>query len=415
MKVLIISQYFWPENFRINDLAAGMVERGHKVSVLTGIPNYPGGQFFHGYGLFRNQHQAYKGVQIIRVPLLPRGKGGGIQLAINYFSFALFASVLSPFFCREKFDLIFVCQLSPVTVGLPAIVLKKIKSIPIMFWVQDIWPESLSATGAIRSKHILNCVRELVCFIYKHCDKILIQSPTFSSLIESQGVHSKRITFFPNSVEAIYKPVTEQSGLETNHLIPSGFCIMFAGNIGAAQDFETILLAVEKLKGYQDIHLVVLGDGRRFEWVKEEVRARGLSRTVHLLGRHPFEAMPGFFAQADAMLVTLKQDPIFALTIPAKIQSYMACEKPIIGALDGEGGRLITESGAGLSSPSGDADALAESILAMYQMPKEKRETMGKQGKAYCDANFEREMLIDKLEGLMRECIQQNLNRGLKS
>ena len=415
MKILIVSQYFWPENFRINDLAAGLVERGHKVSVLTGMPNYPGGQFFPGYGLFRNRRQEYKGVRIIRVPLFPRGRGGGIRLALNYFSFAFFASVLSPFFCREKFDLIFVFEPSPITVGLPAIVLKKLKSIPILFWVQDLWPESLSATGAISSKRILNYVRKLVCFIYRYCDKILIQSPAFSPLIESQGVISERIIFFPNSVEAVYKPVTAQSNLKTNNLLPSGFCIMFAGNIGAAQDFETILLAAEKLKDHSDIHWVILGDGRKFEWVKEEVRTRGLSGTVHMLGRYPFEAMPGFFAKADVMLVTLKRDPIFALTIPAKIQSYMACEKPIIAALDGEGGRLITESDAGLASPAGDADALAESILTMYQMPKKEREEMGKRGKAYCDANFEREMLIDKLEGLMKECVQQKHNMGLKS
>ena len=408
MKVLIISQYFWPENFRINDLSAGLVERGHKVSVLTGIPNYPDGRFFQGYGLFRNLRQEYKGVRIIRVPLLPRGRGGGIRLALNYFSFAFFAGILAPFFCREKFDLIFVFEPSPITVGLPAIVLKKLKSIPILFWVQDLWPESLSATSAISSERILNSVRKLVCFIYRHCDRVLIQSPAFSPLIESQGVSPERIIFFPNSVEAVYKPVTAQSGLEINNLLPSGFCIMFAGNIGAAQDFETILLAAEKLKDHSDIHLVVLGDGRRFEWVKEEVRVRGLFGTVHLLGRHPFEAMPVFFAEADVMLVTLKRDPIFALTIPAKIQSYMACEKPIIAALDGEGARLITESGAGLASSAGDADALAESILAMYQMPKEDREAMGKQGKAYCDVNFEREMLIDKLEGLMQDLSVRN-------
>jgi colanic acid biosynthesis glycosyl transferase WcaI len=234
----------------------------------------------------------------------------------------------------------------------------------------------------------------------------LIQSPAFSSVIESQGVDSERIHFFPNSVEEIYQPVTAQFNLETNNLLPSGFRIMFAGNIGAAQDFETILLAAQKLKDHSDIHWVILGDGRRFEWVKEEIRLLNLSGNVHLLGRHPFEAMPGFFAKADVMLVTLKQEPIFALTIPAKIQSYMACEKPIIAALDGEGGRVITESGAGLTSHSGDVDALAQSILAMYQMPKQEREAMGKKAKAYCDANFEREMLIDKLEVWMRECVQ---------
>lgn len=414
MKILIVSQYFWPENFRINDLATGLVERGHQVTVLTGIPNYPEGKFFPGYGLFRNLSQEYKGVQVIRVPLMPRGNGGGIRLALNYLSFVFFAGVLAPFYCRGKFDLIFVFEPSPVTVGLPALILKKIKSIPILFWVQDLWPESLSATGAISSEIILNGVRKLVCFIYHHCDRILIQSPAFSPLIESQGVSPERITFFPNSVEGIYKPVVAQANSVIRDLLPSGFRVMFAGNIGAAQDFGTILSAAEQLKDDTEIHWVILGDGRKFDWVREEIRMRGLSATVHLLGRHPLEAMPEFFSEADAMLVTLKRDPIFALTIPAKIQSYMACGKPIIAALDGEGGRVIAESGAGLASPAGDADALAESVLAMYQMPKEDRETMGRRGKAYCDAHFEREMLIDKLEGLMKESVKKTRNRGLK-
>ncbi len=414
MKILIVSQYFWPENFRINDLAAGLVERGHNVSVLTGLPNYPGGKLFSGYGLFKNWRQEYKGVQIIRVPLLTRGRGGGARLAFNYFSFAFFASILSPFFCRKKFDLIFVFQASPVTVGIPAIVLKKMKFIPMLFWVQDLWPESLSATGAISSQWILNSVRKLVCFIYRHCDKVLIQSTAFSSLIEGQGVPPEKVVFFPNSVEAIYKQVAAQANLKTNKLFPPGFCIMFAGNIGAAQDFETILSAVERVKDFPDIHLAVLGDGRRLDWVKEEIKARGLSNTVHLLGRHPVEAMPGFFAEADAMLVTLKQDPIFALTVPSKIQSYMACGKPIIAALDGEGARLIIESGAGMASSSGDANALAESVLAMYRMSKQEREAMGKSGKLYCDTNFERGMLLDKLEVLMQECIQQAYSKGSK-
>lgn len=406
MRILIVSQYFWPENFRINDLAAGLVERGHQVSVLTGIPNYPSGQFSPGYGFFKKTREEYKGVRILRVPHLPRGSGSGMRLALNYLSFALSACLFAPFLCRGKFDLIFVFEPSPITVGLPALVLKKLKSLPILFWVQDLWPESLSATGAIKSEKILKSVRKLVCFIYRHCDRILIQSPAFAPLIESQGVSPERILFFPNSVEDIYTPVVCTSNFKAENLLPSGFLVMFAGNIGAAQDFGTILSAAEKLKGHQDIKWVIIGDGRRFEWVKEEVRVRGLTEIVHLLGRHPPEAMTEFFAAADVLLVTLKRDPIFALTIPSKIQSYMACEKPIIAALDGEGGRLIMESGAGLASAAEDADALATSILTAYLMPMEERVAMGRRGKAYCDANFKREMLIKQLEKLMDEVLQ---------
>ena len=402
MKVLIVSQYFWPENFRINDLAAGLVERGHEVTVLTGQPNYPAGKFFPGYGWFKKSSKEYKGVRILRVPLLPRGNGSGLRLALNYFSFAFSACLLAPFLCRGKFDLIFVCQLSPVTVGLPALLLKKIKKVPILFWILDLWPESLAATGAIRSATVLAQVDKLVGFIYRGCDKIVVASTGFLPSIAAKKIAVERTGFFPNWYEPEYREQLEDD--LTNHLsLPAGFRVMFAGNIGVAQDFATILAAAEQLKFYPDIHWVILGDGRQFEWVKEQVQSRGLVETVHLLGRHPPTAMFGYFSQADTMLVTLKRDPAFALTVPGKIQSYLACGRPIIAALDGEGARLIAESGAGLSSPAEDANALAESVLTMYRMPKEEREAMGRRGKEYREKNFEREMLIDRLEGWMRE------------
>jgi len=403
MKVLIVSQYFWPETFRINDLAEGLIERGHEVTVLTGIPNYPHGKFYPGYGFFKKLREDYKGVKVIRVPLIPRGDGGGKQLAINYLSFALLASIFAPIMCYRKYDLIFVCQLSPATVGIPAIVLKMLKQIPIIFWIQDLWPESLSASGAVKSEKILNCVQKLVRFIYKHCDRILIQSPAFAPLVESQGVSSGRITYFPNSVEKLYVPIPKQSRLEEMAELPSGFRVMFAGNIGAAQDFPTILAAANILRDYDEIHWLILGDGRVRPWLESEIQKAELKDKMHLLGRFPIEAMPSFFSMADAMLVTLKDEPIFSLTIPSKIQSYLACGRPIVAALDGEGGRVIVESGAGFASPPEDADALAQSVLTMYRMPKEEREAMGKRGKAYCEENFEREMLIDRLEGWMRE------------
>lgn len=405
MKVLIVSQYFWPEAFRINDLAEGLVERGHEVTVLTGIPNYPDGNFFKGYGFFKKVRENYKGIKVIRAPLIPRGDGGGKQLALNYLSFAFLASIFAPIACRGKFDLIFVCQLSPVTVGIPAIVLKKFKNLPIIFWIQDLWPESLSATGAIKSEKILNGVNKLVRFIYRYCDKILIQSPAFAPLIENQGVNPERITYFPNSVEKLYAPMERQYGLDGISDLPSGFLVMFAGNIGMAQDFPTILAAADKLRGYHDIHWVVLGDGRARALVEMEISKLGLSEKVHLLGRLPMKSMPYYFSMADAMLVTLRKEPIFSLTIPSKIQSYMACGRPILAALDGEGGRVINESGSGFSSPAEDADALAKSVLTMYRMPKEEREAMGKRGQQYCDENFEREMLLDRLEGWMAEVV----------
>lgn len=402
MNILIVTQYFWPEDFRINDLAVGLVGRGHRVTVLSGIPNYPNGSFFHGYGIFSKLHEDYNGVKILRVALVPRGKGGGFRLVLNYLSFALFGCLLAPFLCRDHYDSILVFQLSPITSGFPAIIMKWLRSIPLLFWIQDIWPESLAATGAVRSKKVLNLVNHIVRFIYKECDLILVQSKAFISLVEKQGISSDRIVYLPNSYENIFKPISVK---ERDIHLPTGFRIMFAGNIGAAQDFPTIISAAIKLKQYTDIQWIILGDGRRRAWLEQEVEKQGLTKCLHLLGRQPMESMPSYFAAADALLVTLKKEPVFTLTIPSKIQSYMACGRPIIAALDGEGGNLINDSGAGLSVPAGNPVALAEAVLTMRRMSKEERDTMGMRGREYCEANFSREMLIDRLEGWMNELV----------
>lgn len=400
MHILIVTQYFWPENFRINDLALGLHGRGHKVTVLTGAPNYPDGLFFKGYGCF-NRQQDYQGVKVIRVPLIPRGKGGGVQLALNYLSFAVSASIVGPLLCRGAFDQIFVFEPSPITVGIPALFLKKIKSAPVLFWVQDLWPESLSAAGAVNSKAVLDLVSRMVRFIYQRCDRILIQATSFIGSIQQLGGEKDRILYFPNSAESLF---TAPSSVSTPiPPLPGGFKVMFAGNIGAAQDFETIIDAAEKLQCHKDIQWIIIGDGRMRGWAEAEVKNRGLSNKVHFLGRYPLEAMPAFFSHADALLVALKKEPIFALTIPSKIQSYLACGRPVIAALDGEGANIIEEAGAGFTCPGGAPDALARVVLKMSEMPKPEREQMGRNGRAYYEANFDREMLLDRLEGWMKK------------
>ena len=204
MRLLIVTQYFWPENFRINDLAAGLRERGHEVTVYTGKPNYPDGRFFDGYGFFGRGNETYEGMRVIRVPLIPRGDGGAVRLALNYLSFALFASALAPFRVRGEFDAILVYEPSPVTVGLPALVMKKLKRAPILFWVQDLWPESFSATEAVRAGWILKAVERLVRFIYRGCDRLLVQSRGFIPQLSAMGAPAEKIRYFPSWAEGIF-------------------------------------------------------------------------------------------------------------------------------------------------------------------------------------------------------------------
>jgi len=398
MKILVVSQYFWPENFRINDLVRGLAERGHQVTVLTGFPNYPEGRFAPGYSWFRKSVQEYCGARIFRVPLFPRGRGGSIRLVLNYFSFVFTGCLLGPLLCRGKYDLVFVHEPSPVTVGLPALLLKKIKKAPLMFWVQDLWPESLLATGAVRSSLILGGVSHLVRFIYRRCDRILVASRSFRPSVLRHAGADEKISYFPQSADEFYRPLKPEPGSTEEAEMPRGFRLLFAGNIGVAQDFVTILNAAELLKGQTDIHWVIIGEGRMRPWVEDQIARRRLEETVHLLGWRNVEAMPRYFSLADGLLVSLKKDPLFSLTVPGKLQSYLACAKPVIAALDGEGAAIVRESGAGFVAPAEDPEQLAAAVRMLYGMTEEQRSAIGLCGREYFERNFERNALMARLE-----------------
>lgn len=406
MNILIVSQYFWPENFRVNDLAVGLKDLGHSVTVLTGKPNYPEGRFYPGYNFIKKSVETYNGITVYRVPLFPRGKGYDWMLFLNYVSFAFFASLLGPLFCRKKYDVIFVFEVSPVTVGFPAIVLKKIKKAPIFLWVLDLWPESLSSSSRLKSRQILNLVSYFVRYIYKQCDKILVSSKGFIPSIKKLSPSSDAIVYFPNFIEETISREKGVSPIDELYKFPPGFIIMFAGNIGYSQSFPTILKAAEILKCYKDIHWIILGDGRMAPWVKKHIEKRGIKSNFHMLGRYPQETMPYFFLNADAMLVALKHEPNFELTIPGKIQSYLASGKPVIASLNGEGANLISDAKAGIACPAEDADALAAAVLKLYNLDEKERVKLGHNGREYCLANFDRAELFSTLERWMKESIK---------
>ena len=403
MKLLILSQYFWPENFRINDVVEGLTERGHAVTVYTGLPNYPGGRFFDGYGFLGPLRERYKSAEVRRAPLIPRGSGGGLRLAINFLSHAFFATVFAPVLARGRFDAILVYEPSPMTIGIPARALRAIKRAPVLFWVQDLWPESLSATGAVKSPAILGIVDRVIKWIYRGCDRVLVQSEAFIPSVEAHGVPRSRIRYLPNSAENFYRRLEARTDDPEARELPSGFRVMYAGNIGAAQDFATILAAAESLKGQTEIQWLVFGEGRMRNWVEEEVRRRGLQAIFHLLGQRPPERMPRYFAHADVLLATLRREPIFAYTIPSKIQAYIACGRPVIAALEGEGGRQIREAQAGWVVPPENPQALADAVMAAKRMAKSELDRMGERGEAWFREHFEREKLLGLLEAQLEE------------
>ena len=399
-KILLVTQYFQPENFKCNDIAFELQRRGHEVTVLTAIPNYPKGEFFDGYGLFKRRTEVVEGVKIIRGFVVPRGKGGKILLSLNYLSYLFSSCIIALYLSlRYKYDAVFVHQVSPVTIGVAATLVKRIQRIPMYFWVLDLWPESLTAAIGLRNKHILGFFSGMVRRFYRHSDKILISSKGFAKSICEKGDFASKIVYFPNWVDSA---LTLTSEVDTPD-VPKGFIAMFTGNIGASQDFGTVLRAAELLKAHEDIHFVIVGNGRAREWVEEQIAERGLSQSVHLVGSYPLAAMPATFAKADLLFAALKDEMIFAITVPAKIQAYMSSGKPIVTMINGEAKALVEEVGCGVSVAAGDSDAFAKAILEVADMSREERDAMGQKGKAFAAKNFDFATQMTLLEEIMNE------------
>ena len=394
MNILIVSQYFWPESFQINEIVKTIKVKGHTVEVLTGKPNYPGGEIFSGYNAWGCQKETFQGIDINRIPLIARGNGK-LRLVFNYLSFIVSGLIFAPWLLRgKKFDVIFIYAPSPILQAIPAIFIGWLKKSPVVLWVQDLWPESLSATGHMRSKIILKSVEFIVRFIYKHTDLLLVQSRAFEKPV-SELASSTPVIYYPNSVDASFAVSTTDSVPDVDGL-GNGFSIMFAGNLGAAQAVEVIIEAATLLQEYTDIHFVILGDGNRRDWLVQEVINRNLSN-FHLPGQFPVETMPSFMQRASVLLVTLSNQQIFAATVPNKMQAYMAAGRPILASLNGEGARLVVESGAGFAVPAEDAKGLSEAVLKLYSMPEKDLETLGSNGRRYFKEHFDQDKLLDEL------------------
>jgi colanic acid biosynthesis glycosyl transferase WcaI len=405
MNILIVTQYFWPENFRITHLAQDLANLGHKITILTGKPNYPSGIIYPGYRALGIQQEYLGSLLIIRSPLIPRGQNSKIRLSLNYLSFVIMATFVGAL-KKLKSDVIFVYGPSPITVCLPAIFLKKLTKVPLLFWVQDLWPESVASVNAIRNKLILQWLHKLVHFIYHRCDYILTSSQAYFSSIKKYTIDEKKLRYFPQSAEPFYQPL-ESSENPGQLGLPKGFRILFSGNLGIAQNLELILDAAELVKENTEIKWIFIGDGSKRRWLQNERVKRQLTDTVFWLGFYPPEKMPYFFSQADTLLITLRCDTLFALTIPAKLQSYLACAKPIVAVLQGEGKRIIEEAEAGLVSANEEAPSLVETVLMMKNRSNEERKIMGQNGRDYFKKHFHRDMLLKKLEQWMKELTEK--------
>jgi glycosyltransferase involved in cell wall biosynthesis len=402
MRVLVVSQYFSPEVFRINEVVQSLVAKGAVVDVLTGKPNYPEGKIFAGYSASFCNIERLLGVTVYRVPIYPRGERGALRLTLNYLSFVITGLVFGPWLLKKKrYDVVFVYGVSPIFSAIPAVFLAWLKGRKLVVWVQDLWPDSLAATGYVRNPQVLRVVEWVVRWIYRQTDLLLVQSRAFEASVSALSP-GKSIAYYPNSVDAAF---AEAPSLEV--VLPEvpalneGFAVVFAGNVGAGQAVEVIVEAATLLKDVPEIRFVIFGQGSRREWMCEQVQARELTN-LHLPGRFPLITMPGLMQKAGALLVTLADEPIFALTVPNKVQAYMAAGRPILACLNGEGARLVMEAKAGLSVPAQDAQALADAVLQLYRMSPEDRAQFGINGRCYFKENFDHDKLVDDLIAHLR-------------
>jgi len=405
VRILLVSQYFHPEPFPINDLVRAWTERGHSVEVLTGMPNYPGGRLYPGYTWRGPYRERFAGAAVRRLPLITRGRRRGPRLALNYLSFAALGWLLAPRATRSDPEVVVAYAPSPITACLPALRLRRRRGVPVALWVQDLWPESLAATGALRSPRLLRLAARMVRGLYRRCDLVLVQSEAFVEPVRTLCPEVGRLRVLPNWASPLYRPLELAADAVERREMPDGFTILFAGNLGSSQALETVVAAADLLRD-EPIHWVFVGDGNRRERLERESRRRGLDR-VRFLGQRPPEQMPRYLALADVSLVSLRRDPTFAATVPAKVQSSLAAGKPILAALEGEGARVVEASGAGRVVAPEDPAALALAALDLHRLDVPALARLGENARRYAGRHFDREELVGRLDGWLHELIEE--------
>lgn len=410
MKISFISQYFHPEQFSNNSIALDLVRRGHSVKATVCVPNYPTGVFFPGYSNKFKRRETWKGIEIKRVWTISRGNRA-ISLIGNYLSYVV-AGSFSVLKSADKPDVIFASEPSPVTLIIPGIVQRWRTGAPLVCWVQDIWPESAIFTLGIENKTLQRILFAMSGWIYRRADLILIQSPAFRPMLQRFGIPDEKIKVFPNTAPEGFEPKAPNPLLDQDLLGPNGkFRVMFAGNIGESQDFKTIVATAKLLEGYSNLQWVIIGDGRYLERLQDLVKTNGLSHCFSFVGRRPESQMPLYFAHSDALLVALKDTEIFAMTIPYKVQCYMACGRPLLASLAGEGARTIEVAQAGLSAKPGSPHELAEKLSILMSMPEEARAKMGENGRNFFLAHYAQDLLFDRLDKWLHEIAAAKVKR----
>lgn len=388
--ILVLSQYFYPEPFRINDMCKEWVKRGYKVTVLTGIPNYPYGKFYEGYGYTKRRKEIWNGMEIIRIPLIPRGNGA-IGMICNYLSFVV-SGFFWNLFTRLQADCVFIFEVSPMTQALVGVWYAKKRKIPCYLYVQDLWPENVEIVTGIHSRLVLEPIGKMVNYIYKRCNRIFVTSQSFAGEIVKRGVAEEKVEFWPQYAEEFYQPLEQVKKNDE-------FVITFTGNIGKAQGLDILPKVAAILKAQNcRVKFKIVGDGRYKEEFIYEIEKSEVAEMFEIIGRQPAETIPGILSESNAAFLSFMDNPLFAKTIPAKLQSYMACSMPIIASATGESEHIIQEAGCGVCCPIGDAEQLANEIIKMTSMPEQDKIMMGENARKYCEEHFDKKKLMDYID-----------------
>ena len=402
MRILILTQWYPPEPQKLlADLAQSLSGLGHQVEVLTGFPNYPSGQLYPGYRIRFFQKEMLDAVPVVRVPLYPDHSRSSLKRVVNYVSFALAATLIGPWLVKRP-QVIFVLH-PPLTVGLPAWVISRLYRAPFVFNVQDLWPETLAATGMLDNSRVLALVVRVAQWVYRVSARVIVISPGFRRNLIGRGVPADKVQVVSNWVDtAHYRPVARDNTLARRYGLHDRFNVLFAGVVGRAQGLDVILKAAVLLRDLPGVQFVVAGDGVDLEELKAAAEQMNATNVV-FLGRLPEAAMPGLFAIADVLLVHLKNLPLFRITIPHKILSYMSSGRPVLAAVAGDAADVVQSAEAGLVCPPEDPAALAATVRQFVRMPAQDREDMGRRGRQAAVDLYSRQRLVGEVARILAQ------------
>jgi glycosyltransferase involved in cell wall biosynthesis len=402
MRILLVSQWFTPEPFfKGLPFARALMDRGHDVQVLTGFPNYPGGRLYPGYRLRPLQREVMEGIPVIRVPLYPSHDASSVRRAVNYASFALSAACIGPW-AAKKADVAYVYH-PPATVALPAMALHWMRRVPFVYDVQDLWPDTLGATGMLRHRAILNLVGRWCSLAYRKAARIVVLSPGFRDALVRRGVPGSKIEVIYNWCEEdCIRRAPRNEALADALGMAGRFNIVFAGTMGKAQALDAVLeCAGIVAKRSPKLQFVFVGGGIDVDRLKAIARGKCLSNVL-FLARRPVSEIGDLLNLADVLLVHLKDDPLFRITIPSKIQTYLAVGRPILAGVGGDAAALVEKAGAGISCIPERAESIAGAAESMFRMAKGELQAMGENGRRYYWRELSRDAGVTRFEEIFQ-------------